>query len=345
MGEVIATILGLSRGLGQTLTLLSSSATAYVSESFFASIVLYLLSATLTKVSTLYLMMRLFNLHGRKSQTNHHDRHRLYLNTCFAILVIMLAFGVASITAVSVRCITVTSVLPPDESQCPSQYLRWQIITGFDVATEALLVLNTIMIVTPVQLALDLKFQVVCAFALRLPLIALAILRLHYVKNATTAGNPGTAQEPIMVLQQAYLCWSIISATLPNLKAFVRSFGSGFGIGIDMETYTNAYGSKQKSYEMKQMSATQGHGSTGRSITLTERDGTEHAYPKSSVSAQQRHGQPLPKSSPGQSPEDPTFREVDSIESTGSDAQIIRKDVSWTVRHENGDASYGPRVI
>jgi hypothetical protein len=339
--------------LGQTLELLSASSRSYVSDTYFASIILYILSAVLAKVSTLYLMMRLFNLHGRKAQTNHHKNHQLYIYTCFAILVIMITWGAASIVAVSVKCTPSTMALPPDESQCTSQFLRWQVITGFDVATEILLVMVAMLIVAPVQLSLYLKFQVVCAFAFRLPLVALAVLRLHYVGAATTAENPGTALTPILVLQQVYLCWSIISATLPNLKAFVRSFGSGFGIGIDMETYTNAYGSKQRSYEMNKMSGTHNNGSSNRSMdhgtqTAHEVEDKEYVRPVRTVSSQQGglvHGHQLPGSSHGEPQQHDKQGDLDSIESTSSDAQIIRKHIDWTVRYEDEGYATAPRAI
>lgn len=50
-----------------------------------------------------------------------------------------------------------------------AQFLRWQLITAVDVATEGILVLMSILIVLPVQLAFSLKCQVVLAFAFRLP--------------------------------------------------------------------------------------------------------------------------------------------------------------------------------
>jgi len=49
------------------------------------------------------------------------------------------------------------------------QFLRWQLITAFDVVTECILILLSIVIVLPVQIAFVLKCQVVLAFAFRLP--------------------------------------------------------------------------------------------------------------------------------------------------------------------------------
>lgn len=51
----------------------------------------------------------------------------------------------------------------------PPQFLRWQLITAFDVATECILVLLSVFIVLPVQISFLLKCQVVFAFAFRLP--------------------------------------------------------------------------------------------------------------------------------------------------------------------------------
>ena len=49
------------------------------------------------------------------------------------------------------------------------QFLRWQLITAFDVMTEAALILTVICVVWPVQLAFFMKCQVVLAFSFRLP--------------------------------------------------------------------------------------------------------------------------------------------------------------------------------
>ena len=49
------------------------------------------------------------------------------------------------------------------------QLLRWRLISAFDVITEGLLVVLTVFIVWPVQLSLELKLQVIIAFAFRLP--------------------------------------------------------------------------------------------------------------------------------------------------------------------------------
>lgn len=212
-------------------------------------------------------------------------------------------------------------------------------ITGVDVATEVIIVLMSVIIVAPVQLSLYMKFQVVLAFLFRLPyvehkvhwnvdnltenrLIALSVLRLHYVNEYTTSSNAGIAQEPILVIQQAYLCWTIISATIPNLKAFVRSFGSGFGIGVDMERYTQAYGSKGsygKQYELGSMKNSN-HSSGGRDL---------RSY--NDVENQER----VIAMRPGAAQSPAHHQESESIDSVGSQDRIIRKDIQWKIHYEN----------
>ena len=114
------------------------------------------------------------------------------------------------------------------------------------------------VIVAPVHLTVYLKFQIVLAFLFRLPsdapycplhaqlltknrLVGLAILRLHYVREYTHSANAGLALEPILLVQQAYLCWGIISATIPNLKAFVDRSAVALALDLiwnDIQTHT-----------------------------------------------------------------------------------------------------------
>ena len=156
-----------------------------------------------------------------------------------------------------------------------------------------------------------------------LRLIALSILRVHYVDSYTQASNPGLAQEPILVIQQVYLCWSIIAATIPNLKAFVRSFGSGFGIGIDMETYTNAYGSKASHRNQYELGSVNKNTIGSRHAASRQDNRSFHDPQDSANRLNMRSGTAHVHHDDG------------SIESGGSQDHIIRKDVHWKVHYEN----------
>lgn len=88
------------------------------SKSAFASQILFLLAGALAKASTLYLMMRLFNLSGPKSQSQTRSRS-LYI-VAVAILAIVGLWALLSIVAVSVNCSTSDFILA-DQSQCSHQ--------------------------------------------------------------------------------------------------------------------------------------------------------------------------------------------------------------------------------
>ncbi len=119
-----------------------------------------------------------------------------------------------------------------------------------------------------------------------------------------------------------YLCWSIIAATIPNLKAFVRSFGSGFGIGIDMETYSNAYGSKASHHKQYELGSVN-QNTVGSRHGASRHDKSFHDAEDSANRLTMRNGTTKVHHDDG------------SIESGGSQDQIIRKDIHWKVHYEN----------
>jgi hypothetical protein len=73
------------------------------------------------------------------------------------------------------------------------------------------------------------KCQVVMAFSSRLLLIALSALRLAYFGKYPTSPQPQFAVTNSLLFQQAVIVWSLISATLPNMKSFLESFSIDMG--------------------------------------------------------------------------------------------------------------------
>ncbi|RMD44986.1 hypothetical protein DV735_g108, partial [Chaetothyriales sp. CBS 134920] len=313
LGEMVAVIVGLKAGVGRTLALLSPDDVSRSSRAVFAAQILYTGAACLAKCSTISLMLKLFNLNGPKWQV--HGRTTVYRWVGRGIITAIGIWGVASIIGLSVDCSAANMIRAPALSQCPKQQLRWEIITAVDIATEAAIILLTILIVMPVRLAPFLKFQVILAFLFRLPLVAVSILRMYYVRKYTHASNPGLSQEPILIIQQIYLCWSIISATIPNLQAFVRSFGSGFGISINMDLYGSGYASKnsqRNQYELGSVRRTVRSGKSRSAGINTSRRKTFQEISDSVGRLGSRKGAVNQASV-----------DHDSIESAGSQGQII----------------------
>ncbi|KIW61144.1 hypothetical protein PV05_01302 [Exophiala xenobiotica] len=313
VGEVAAIMVGLNHGLGKTQDLLRQSELEKASRAAFAGELMFILALAAAKASTLYLMLRLFNLSGPKATSQGQSRTFYWVG--LSVLAAMGIWGLLSVIAVSVDC-PVSTFIQGNSSQCSHQFLRWQLITAFDVVTECILILLSIVIVLPVQIAFVLKCQVVLAFAFRLPLVALSILHLKFISEYTTSNNPGIDLVPALVLQQVQLCWSLMSATIPNLKSFVKSFSSGFGIQLDPAS-TQAYSSsgrynRSHGYELGSVGKDSKSRSTNRSYHDIEEQG------------------PLPQQvrSGGKT------RDQESIDSVGSQDHIIRKDVQWNVRYE-----------
>lgn len=150
---------------------------------------------------------------------------------------------------------------------------------------------------------------------------ALSIIHLHYIAEFTKSTNPGIALVPAVVILQVQLCWSLISATIPNLKSFVKSFSSGFGIQLD-PSVTQAYGSgrygRSNGYEMGSVN---GQGtSKSRSANRSYNDIEEqHPLPQQIVAGNKAG----------------TSRDHESIDSGGSQDHIIRKDVQWKIHYES----------
>jgi hypothetical protein len=125
------------------------------------------------------------------------------------------------------------------------------------------------------------------------------------------------------VIQQVQLCWSLIAATIPNLKSFVKSFSSSFGIQLD-PSLTQAYGSgrlgRGTGYELGSMGPKTSKSRSGNaSYNDIERP---TALPQQMQDSSKNHI---------------NARDQESITSAGSQDHIIRKDVQWKIHYENND--------
>ncbi|KAJ4561944.1 hypothetical protein HRR79_006813 [Exophiala dermatitidis] len=339
VGEVIAVIVGLQHGLGRTQDLILASELKQASRAALTGFIFFILAAAAAKASTLCLMMRLFNLTGPRSQNE--PRSRVLYWTSVGFLGGIGLWGLMSIVALSADCHAATFIRG-DQGRCSRQFLRWQLITAFDVATECVLVLLSIFIVWPVQMAFYMKSQVVLAFAFRLPYVpghgsflyrgstsdkrsrvaALSIVHLKFISEYAGSSNPGVAMATVLVIQQVQLCWTLIAATVPNLKSFVKSFSSGFGIQLDPDS-TRAYSSGRyagsNQYEMGSVNANAG--SKSRSANRSYNDVETQTH--------------MPHQEPDDSTDSkPTTRDQASIDSAGSQDHIIRKDVQWNIHYE-----------
>lgn len=251
------------------------------------------------------------------------------------------------------------------------QYTRWQAITAVDVLTELCICALPIVLVWPSQLARPLKFQVFLAFVFRLPLVGLSALHLALFKGysvstsslppSTTASSSGEQPQLAvargLLLQQVMLAYSLVSATVPNLKSFMRSFSVGLGVSIgfipraagspldDLESSTG-----QDAYYLTQTQSRRPgmhRRSTGnpsqrrRSIYLGDESEEyklrtifrpDHVTHRVTVKGSLTDDE-LESAAPTASGEDER-----PVSRSGSQDMIIKKEVVWNVYHEQLDA-------
>ena len=191
IGQSISHLSAAERSAASQVSTQSTSAwydlLTYYPQATFASLILFILAACLAKCSTLWLLIRLFNVNSRRSRISR--RNQLHWWICCATLGLMAVWGVLSIVALSVKCSPQAFTRIPATTQCPDQVLlskahlrrletdqiqllRWRLISAFDVITEGLMILLSVFIVWPVQMSFELKLQVIIAFVFRLPSVS-----------------------------------------------------------------------------------------------------------------------------------------------------------------------------
>ena len=286
-------------------------------------------------------MMRLFNL-GIHGSWKTGRSTKLWV-TCNIVLGLIGLWGLASAIGLSVACSSLAFILDSAAAQCRDQVrfpgstrrlvltrlklFRWRLVAAFDIFTEVILVSLPVAVVWPLQMSVQRKSQVVLAFAFRLPVAVFAGLHLHYVGNYVHATHIGFAIVPALVWQQIELCWSLLSASIPNLKSFLKTFNSGFGLDADYNT--DGYGMRAYSdaYQMESLKSKGNAPQKGGDLTQREFEYKNFRpdFAECSTTVQHENG----NANRGQ-------RDASSITSTGSQSQIIRKDIQYNIRYEQG---------
>jgi hypothetical protein len=253
---------------------------------------------------------------------------------CSIVTGLMVAWTAFAAFMVSVGC-SPASIAPKSEGQtCTGIFMRYKVVVITDALTDFLLVIVPAYLVWQLQMSVKLKLQVISVFAFRLPLLPLAALGLTSFNKSLSSANPGVDRTPAIVYQQSQLCFSLLAATVPCLKSFIRSFDTGSGVKVQYTS--NGYDSngyrRGESYRMESMS---GHGSALRSRNDDKGDikVTSRPFPKEGHGHGRSRATSTSKvSTIAYSVERP--KEEDAA-SHGSQELFIRRDVQWEVHSEN----------
>lgn len=208
------------------------------------------------------------------------------------------------------------------------QYLRWQIITGVDVAVESLVSLLPGIVVATINMSAGSKAQVFVAFGIRLPSVSLSIGHLVYLGRAYSSNDPQLTITEALIFQQAMLVWSLVSATIPNMKGFMRTFSMEMGVSVPKDP-DGTYYDRRNSIPL----GTIGSGSNGRRRTAAwdDEEGQESAQSMFRPDVVQ-HTVLVEHLGPSSQ-----FISMDNeldLSETSSQDLIIRKDVQWKVVRE-----------
>lgn len=176
------------------------------------------------------------------------------------------------------------------------------------------------------QMPFKVKCQVILAFGLRFPVIIFSAMHFDSIARFPTAEEPLFTVTNALLYQQAMMLWSLISATIPNTKAFVKSFSTDFGLAMGLEIQT------ARDYPLQNLTI-------GSARTRSSRKGNQSIkYDDDRV--------PINKEDELDSVLRPDVHQHrttvvhavsdgGSIGSHGSQDLIIRKEVKWQVRTES----------
>ncbi|KAG9538800.1 hypothetical protein KCU71_g21116, partial [Aureobasidium melanogenum] len=113
------------------------------------------------------------------------------------------------------------------EHTCPNDMYRWRAILAIAICIEAAVMGLPIYLVSHLRIKASKKMLVVSAFAYRMPMIAFALLYLKAYSEAVRSEERVHHFTKVIIWQQALICYSLLSATLPFVQAFMRSFTTG----------------------------------------------------------------------------------------------------------------------
>lgn len=302
--QLIPIVVGLSSGLGKNLDMLDDKEYFEMARAQLANQVLLYFTLCLAKCSVVLLIQRVFT----------RDMKVMWW-VCNILVGAVIAWGIASMIAISVGCSPSTHVPSAAQTTCIGWILRYKLVVAFDVITEVLLVVLPIYLVWSVQMGVKFKLRVVLAFSFRLPVAVLSILFLHYFAESRHSSNPGVSVSAAIIFQQAELGYSLIAATVPCLKSFIKSFDTGLGLAVTYATHPYGSGGYGGSYKMQSLAK----GESIKSVAEPPSAAAGFQLDRTQNSTSIYH--------PNETPQ-----EDSSIISHGSQEMIIRRDVQWDVR-------------
>lgn len=329
LAQSIAVFVGLSNGLAKFNSITPPEQWATTSKSVLAADILCLLALSLAKCSALALILRIIGSKSGKSKP-----------FCIGLMVFSTAWGVGSCLACLVNCRANALLTLDNVKQCPNQNTRRAGITAIDILTEILTWLLVLQLTWDINISLIRKCQVVMAFSFRIPLIALSAVHLVYFGTYPASAEPQFAITNSLLCQQIMIAWSLISATVPNLKNFLKSFsiGMGFPVAFDlsMSGSSNVYALQSLGNNRSEATSSAAAAAAVTSTFVSDHhhsDSEAHGRPNDWRPDQVSNQTTAAHHSSSNSREN--LSEEGQSSRAGSHEMIINKKVAWEVTYED----------
>jgi len=225
IAQHIALFVSLSRGLARLGGPLEDQIdVTSIEAALLASNILFLFTHAGAKISMAILTRRLFDSYqGSKSIL------------CNGLIGITVLWPVLAVLIIFPGC-SVANLSTPN-GKCDGLLARWVVVALVDCVSEIVLTLVPALLVRGLMMSNHSKITVIAAFAPRLILLVFSgVLASTVHDNLNT--DPNMAYLFLVIFTQMILCWSLISASLPCFRAFIRPFDAV----VDHTSYPTDHG-------------------------------------------------------------------------------------------------------
>jgi hypothetical protein len=184
-------------------------------QSYYATNIFVTVSLGLSRCSVLIFILRLTPI----------ESHR---HIAYGIIIATTLWTFGAVMAAALQC-------DPSQpwklvgQQCPHVYTRLKAVCVIDAILEAALVACTCWLIRPLKTSLSNKCMVVFVFSFRLPLIVIIAFRLHTFNYNNLTTNFTFYESLYVTLTQTQVNYSLISATIPNLRPMIKHLNTHYG--------------------------------------------------------------------------------------------------------------------
>ncbi|KAK5123181.1 hypothetical protein LTR85_003379 [Meristemomyces frigidus] len=225
---IIASIIGICQsvcvfeavhyGVGRHAAEVSSDNVIAAEKAIYASDLLFIVAVALSKLAVALLILRLTS-------------SKAHVRTAHIMTGLTAAWGTVGLLAIAIRYRS----LQPWDMQYPNNAAEvaraWIGVGAVGILLDLMLIVFPVFLVYDLQMPLASKLTVIIGFAFRLPASVITILRLVAIDNVLIEQHAEditwNAMVPV-IYQQIELHYTIIAATIPCMRLFLKNFNTGY---------------------------------------------------------------------------------------------------------------------